>query len=56
MHNSVEAFQYLADTQLCRIRHKNGFEPIPQQNPTFPSKKKPESAEKSPIPDFAQAV
>jgi hypothetical protein len=26
MHNSVEAFQYLADTQLCRIRHKNGFE------------------------------
>ena len=30
--------------------------PIPQQNPTFPSKKKPESAEKSPIPDFAQAV
>ena len=34
-------------------RHKNGFEPIPQQNPTFPSKK-PESAEKSPIPDLAE--
>jgi hypothetical protein len=52
MHNNVSiAFQYLAFSQLCRIRQKNGLEPIPQQNPTFLSKK-PESAEKSPIPDL----
>ena len=54
MHNNVSiALQYLASSQLCRIRHKNGFEPIPQQNPTFPSKK-PESTEKSPIPDLEE--
>ena len=54
MHNNVSiALQYLAFSQLCRIRHQSGFEPIPQQNPTFPSKK-PESAEKSPIPDLGE--
>jgi hypothetical protein len=43
MHNNVTiALQYLAFSQLCRIRHENGLEPIPQQTPTFPSKK-PES-------------
>jgi hypothetical protein len=54
VHNKVSiALQYLAFPQLCRIRHKNGVEPILQQNPTFPSKK-PESAEKSPIPDLGE--
>ena len=54
MHSKVSiALQYLAFPQLCRIRHKNGVEPIPQQNPTFPSKN-PESAVKSPIPDLGE--
>jgi len=54
MHNNVSiALQFLAFSQLCRIRHKNGFEPIPQQTPTFPSKKA-ESAEKRPIPDLGE--
>ena len=54
MHNNVSiALQYLAFSKVCRIRHENGFEPIPQQNPTFPSKK-PDSAEKSPIPDLGE--
>ena len=54
MHKNVSiALQYLAVSKVCRIRHKHGFEPIPQQTPTFPSKK-PESAVKSPIPDLGE--
>ena len=54
-YNGSITFLHLAFSPVFRILHKNGFEPIRQKTRFFPSKK-PESAQKSPIPGLKMKV